>query len=105
MTCTGGHQEKFYQKAVGIGLATDQIKFCEQVYVPVKYNGEIITKHFLDFLVDEKIILELKRGQFVPAHVIRQTKQYLQALDLELAVVACFTYSGVVVKRIINQAV
>ena len=98
----GGHREQYYQKAVAIALEQAKIPFREQVYAPLVYNGKVIGKYYLDFLVDEKIILELKRGQFVPATVINQTKEYLSALQRDLAIIACFTYSGVVIKRIIN---
>ena len=98
----GGHQEKYYQKAVAIGLKEKQIKFEEQVYVPLKFNGEIVGKYFLDFLIEGSIILELKRGKFIPAKVIDQTKQYLDTLHLELGLIECFTTDGVFTKRIIH---
>lgn len=56
----------------------------------------------MDFLIEDKIVLELKRGKFVPFKVIDQVKQYLGSLNLHLALVACFTTDGVVVKRIIK---
>ncbi len=99
----GGHEERYYQKAVAIGLKSKNIKFSEQYYVPLKFNDEIVGKYFLDFLIEDKIILELKRGKFLTARVIDQTKKYLQTLELELALIACFTYNGVFSKRIINQ--
>lgn len=37
------------------------------------------------------------------ADSIEQTKEYLFALNLSLALIANFTYSGVHIKRIINQ--
>ncbi len=99
----GGHQEKYYQKAVGIGLGYRHLIFGEQVYVPLRYENEIVGKYFLDFLIENKIVLELKRGEFISASVIEQTKQYLSALNLKLAIIACFTYRGVVIKRVINE--
>ncbi|EKE07391.1 MAG: hypothetical protein ACD_18C00100G0005 [uncultured bacterium] len=99
----GGHLEKYYQKAVALGLKNKNINFKEQYYVPLKYENEIVGKYFLDFLIEDKIVIELKRGQFVPANIINQTKQYLVSLNLELALIACFTHKGVFIKRIINQ--
>ena len=98
----GGHLEKYYQKAVAIELKNKNIKFTEQHYVPVEYQGENIGKYYLDFLIEDKIVLELKRGIFVPANLIQQTKKYLSALNLKLALIACFTNKGVVIKRILN---
>lgn len=99
----GGHSEKYYQKSVAIGLYKKEMKFVEQYYVPLECFGEKIGKYYLDFLIEDKIILELKRGIFVPAQVIEQTKKYLEALNLKLAIIACFTHSGVVIKRVVNE--
>ena len=98
----GGHLEKVYQKAVAHGLQKQGIKFSEQVYTPLRFEDKIIGRYYLDFLIEDKIVLELKRGQFVSAQVIHQTRQYLESLKLQLALASCFTYSGVYVKRIVN---
>jgi GxxExxY protein len=79
------------------------LSFQEQYYVPLRFENEVIGKYFLDFLIEGCIILELKRDQFIPAHIIYQTKQYLMTLNLSLALIACFTHKGVFIKRIINQ--
>ncbi|MBP9731887.1 MAG: GxxExxY protein [Candidatus Magasanikbacteria bacterium] len=99
----GGHQEKHYQKAVAVGLQNQKIKFQEQFYTPLTFQGEQVGKYFLDFLVEDNIVIELKRGLFIPRKIIEQTFQYLQALDLQLGIIACFTNQGVIIKRIINQ--
>lgn len=98
----GGHKESYFQKAVAIGLTNAGMSFQEQVYVPLKFNGHIIGKYFLDFLIEKTIILELKRSRFIPAIIINQTKEYLTALNLQLAIIACFTHNGVIIKRIVN---
>lgn len=98
----GGHKEKYYQKAISMALTKANLKFIEQKYVPLTYNNEIIGKYFLDFLIEDKLILELKQGKFANAFIIKQTNQYLAALNLQLALIACFTNNGVVIKRIIN---
>ncbi|MFA5128115.1 MAG: GxxExxY protein [Patescibacteria group bacterium] len=98
----GGHKESYYQKAVATALRDKGIKFVEQYYVPLKYNNQIVGKYYLDFLIEDKIVLELKRGKYLVAKVIDQTNQYLKTLNLQLAIIACFTYTGVTPKRIIN---
>ncbi len=55
-----GHSEKTYQKAHAVMLTRNNHKFMEQVYYPVKFKNEIISKGFLDFSIEEKIIVELK---------------------------------------------
>ncbi len=99
----GGHKESYFQRAVAVGLKNRGIEFKEQYYVPVKFEDEIVGKYFLDFLIGDKIILELKRGKFIPAHIINQTKEYLEVTKCKLAIIGCFTHTGVVIKRIINH--
>ena len=54
----GGHQEKYYQKAIKIGLIKAELKSQEQVYVPLKFDNQVVGKYFLDFLVEDKIVIE-----------------------------------------------
>ncbi|MBU0597341.1 GxxExxY protein [Patescibacteria group bacterium] len=98
-----GHRERYYQKAVKVGLEKKGIKYKEQFYVPIRFEGELIGKYYLDFLIEDKIVLELKRGKYIPANVINQTKQYLESLEMKLGLIACFTHTSVHVKRIINH--
>jgi len=99
----GGHREKYYQNAVSLGLKKVGLKFKEQFYVPLKFDGKIIGKYFLDFLIEDKIVLELKRGNIIAVNNIDQVKQYLSVLDLKLALIASFTYNGVKINRILNE--
>ncbi|MBI4427350.1 MAG: GxxExxY protein [Candidatus Magasanikbacteria bacterium] len=99
----GGHNESYYQKAVAIGLKNAGIKFVSQRYVPLKFQDEKVGKYYLDFLIEDKIVLELKRGHWLPVAVLEQVKKYLESLNLDLAIVACFANDGVIIKRVINE--
>ncbi|MBI2968253.1 MAG: GxxExxY protein [Bacteroidetes bacterium] len=55
-----GHSEKTYQKAYAKMLRINNIKFEEQVYYPVRFKNEIVSKGFLDFNVEEKVITDCK---------------------------------------------
>ena len=98
----GGHPEKYYQKAIALGLKEKGIHFQEQYYVSLQYNHVTIGKYYLDFLIEDKIILELKRGKYYSRGVITQTRQYLDALKLQLGILACFGHDAVITKRIVN---
>ncbi|MBU2542817.1 GxxExxY protein [Patescibacteria group bacterium] len=99
----GSHPEKTIQKAVATILQKKGLSFVEQHYVPVKIEDKIIGKYFLDFLIESKIVLELKRGRYLPKNVYNQVEQYLQSLNLPLAIVGCFAHDCVIIKRIINH--
>jgi len=99
----GGHRETYYQRAVAIGLKNEKLTFQEQVFVPLTFQGIQVGKYFLDFLVEDSIVIELKRNLFVSRKIIDQTIQYLQAMNLSLGIIACFTHRGVIIKRVINH--
>jgi len=71
--------------------------------VPLKFNDKIVGKYYLDFLIEDKIVLELKRGNIVAVNNIDQVKGYLSALNLKLAIIASFTFNGVKINRILNE--
>jgi GxxExxY protein len=97
-----GHMEKIYQKALAIVLSTKNIKFKEQVYYPVKFRSKLIGKGFLDFLIEEKIIVELKKDNRFSKTNIEQVFNYLKLSGLSLAILINFTKEGIKFKRIIN---
>jgi len=98
----GGYLEKYYQKAVAESLKIANLKFVEQVHAPFMFNGVKIGKCFLDFLVDDKIILELKKGNRFFRKDIEQVYSYLKINNLQLGILANFTNHGVETKRIVN---
>ncbi|MFA7245292.1 MAG: GxxExxY protein [Candidatus Magasanikbacteria bacterium] len=99
----GAVPEKYIQKAVATGLEKNGISFQEQYYVPITFEGKHIGKYYLDFLIENCIILELKRGRYVPKSVFSQTLGYIDKLNMKLAIVASFAYDAVIIKRIINH--
>ncbi|KKU26074.1 MAG: hypothetical protein UX39_C0013G0021 [Candidatus Magasanikbacteria bacterium GW2011_GWA2_46_17] len=98
-----GHQEKYYQRATALGLTNEKLKHKEQLYVPLVFRGVKIGKNFLDFLVEDVIVLELKKGEFVPSIIYQQVEEYLRSINKPLAIVANFTSKGVRYKRVINK--
>jgi GxxExxY protein len=97
-----GHLEKFYQKAYAIALTKKGIKFTEQLYAPLFFQGQIIGKNFLDFFIEEKIIVELKKGNFFSKSNIDQVLEYMTRTKLKLALIINFASDRVIYKRIVN---
>lgn len=56
-----GYQEKYYQKAIARALKILGILFKEQLPFNIRFKGEIIGRYYLDFLIENKIILEIKK--------------------------------------------
>jgi GxxExxY protein len=97
-----GHLEKFYQHAYAVALTNKGINFKEQFYAPLFFQGKIIGRQFLDFLVEDKIVVEIKKGNHFSKSNIDQVNQYLISSKLQLAILINFGNEKVLTKRIIN---
>lgn len=98
-----GHKEKYYGNAVAEGLKSVGISFAQELYVPILFNGKVVGRYFLDFLIDGKIVLELKKGDaYSSKKHIEQVFAYLKANGLQLGILAQFTSEGVKYRRIVN---
>lgn len=97
-----GLPEKYYQKALAEELALRGILFNRELRYAIKYRNRIIGSGYLDFLIDQKIILEIKKGPSFSKGHIDQVLAYLRATNLKLAILANFSSQGIMFKRIIN---
>ncbi len=98
-----GHLEKIYQKAYAKELKEAGIVFKEQAPYQVIYKEEVIGNNYLDFLIEEKVIIELKRSDFYSKKYIDQVSNYIKVSNLKLAILINFTTNGVRIKRIVNE--
>jgi len=97
-----GHKEKYYQNAVVITLDKEKIKFERELYTPVQYKNKTIGRYFLDFLIEGKVVLELKQGEQFSRSNINQVYSYLKSNNLQLGIIANFTSKAVKYRRIVN---
>jgi GxxExxY protein len=97
-----GHKERYYQKAIAVALRTAKISFKEQVYSPVIFKDNNVGNYFLDFLIEDKIVLEIKSGEKFLKQNIAQIYSYLKTKKLKLGILANFTKEGLKFKRIVN---
>lgn len=97
-----GLQEKYYQKAIAKMLSNNGISFQEQVPYKIAIKGVEVGRYYLDFLIDDKIVLEIKRGRHYSRRNIEQVKGYLHVTKKQLAILANFMPDGVKTLRIPN---
>lgn len=99
----GQFEEKYYQRAVERIFLKKHIPFVKELKVDISFEGNKIGKYFLDFLVYDKIVLELKTVPvLLPIH-FRQVRSYLKVKDLELGILANFRGEQVHYKRILHD--
>ncbi|MBU3901121.1 GxxExxY protein [Patescibacteria group bacterium] len=96
------YQEKHYQKAVEIKLKELKIPYQREAKVNIEFNGEELGEFFIDFIIDGKIILELKRIWKITADDIKQVLRYLKATNLKLGIIVNFRHQRLESRRVLN---
>lgn len=97
-----GHRERTYQKALEEEFNNQRITFKKELYFPIYFKNKLVSKYFFDFLVEDKIILELKVSNDLYQNDISQILAYLKTRNYHLGILAVFTNNGVKTKRIVN---
>ena len=97
-----GYKEKYYQKAIATFLQNMGIPFKEQVHCPIIFKDNNVGHCYLDFLIANKVILEIKSGEKFLKQNIRQIYSYLKTKNLKLGILANFTKEGLKFRRILN---
>ena len=98
----GGYQEKVYQKAINNELKINKIPFLQQVRTNINYNSRSIGEYYLDFIIDHKIVLELKISPSFSVRDIMQVLNYLKQSSLELGILASLNRNNIIYKRILR---
>ncbi len=97
-----GMDEKFYQKVFAKELEKGKLGFEKEKFIRLKYEGQDIGSYFLDFVIENKIIVELKvRARFGYVH-IKQVLAYLKSAGYKLAIIIYFTRDGIKYRRVVN---
>ena len=97
-----GHPEKVYQKAMAILFDEKEIPYTKEEYVPIKFRDVLLRKQFIDFVVENKIVVELKKNFHFSKTHIDQVLYYMQEKNIQLAILINFGKEGATFKRIIN---
>ena len=95
-----GFLESMYEEALAIELAAAGIGFERQKLLPVFYREHLIGEHRLDFLVEQKVILELKAISALEDIYFAIVRSYLKAANLDDALLLNFASTRLTVKRV-----
>lgn len=97
-----GYHEKYYQRAYAVELKKAGYKFDRELRADIVYDGQKIGKYFVDFLVEGKIIVEIKVGNDFHTNYLKQVLSYLKVTKKRLGIIILFTPKGVRFKRLVN---
>ncbi len=97
-----GHSEVVYKDALEYELTSNQIPFSREKSYKIEYKNIVLPRVYnADFVVYDKIILELKAVESLTSGHIKQTLNYLAASGLKLGLLVNFGEDSLNHKRIV----
>jgi GxxExxY protein len=98
-----GFQEVVYQRALAIELDDCGLQYIREQEMPLFYKDHHIGTRRVDFLVDEKVLVEIKAiSKLEDVHFV-QAINYLQAFKLEVGLLINFGSTSVEFKRVMKN--
>ena len=98
-----GHKESIYQKALAEEFKKTGLLFSQEKAIDIKYGDKKIGIYRPDFIVEDKILIELKALPFIGAIQQKQIWSYLKGSDHKLALLINFGGTDIEIKRVIHD--
>ncbi|MCH8127341.1 GxxExxY protein [candidate division KSB1 bacterium] len=98
-----GFQEVIYQRALAIEMQKQKLSFQQELKISIYYDDQQIGSRRVDFLVDEKVLVELKALVKMESVHMAQAINYLEAFNLEIGLLINFGSKSLEFKRLINN--
>ncbi len=98
-----GYKEIIYSNALAEELLEKGLKFEREKTVQIfsPKSGKVVGNYRPDFIVENKIVLEIKAVDFVPKNFIDQIYSYLRNSEYQLGFFVNFKSPRLYIKRII----
>ncbi len=85
-----GFHEKIYEKALALALDSKGLKYEQQKAYNILFQGEVVGTFIPDFVIENKIIVELKTIDHIGNNEKGQVLNYLRASNLGLGLIFNF---------------
>jgi len=102
-TLGNGFQEVIYQRCLGIELERAGIAFVRESEQEIFYDGIRVGTRRADFVVDGKIIVELKAIIDLEDVHLAQAKNYVVAYDFAVGLLINFGANSLQFKKLFNK--
>jgi GxxExxY protein len=98
-----GFLESVYEEALAVEFALSGIQFVRQKTVPLYYKDHQIGEHRLDFLVEGRVVIELKAIRSLEDIHFAIGRSYLKATNLHDGLLLNFATIPLTVKRFCRE--
>lgn len=94
-----GHKESVYQKALGLEFKNVNLNFAIETSLPIVYQNKKIGTYKPDFIVENKIIIEIKAVPVMPKSYETQLTYYLKGTNYKLGFLINFGSNKIDIRR------
>lgn len=95
-----GHKELVYHNALEIEFRKAGLAFESKKNIPIQYDGKTVGTYQPDFIIEGKILIELKALPEIGRPQVEQTWSYLKGCNYRLALLVNFGSRDLEIKRI-----
>ncbi len=97
-----GFSEIIYGDSLEIEFKKNNITYSREKRFSIKYKGETLPHYYIaDFIIDNKIILEIKAIESLTSSHLKQTLNYLAAAKIKLGLLVNFGEDSLTYKRVV----
>lgn len=97
--------EKQCADALEMLLKENNIPYEREKEILIPFGKKEISGNRVDFLIRNKILVDIKSKKYITREDYLQMRRYLQAANLKLGLIVNFRSKSVVIKRVINSEV
>ena len=98
-----GYREKIYSRCLAIELERAGLNFQSEVDYPIEYDGIVVGKRIVDYIVESKVPLELKAIKELTDKELNEGLNYLESHNMETGLLINFGGESLEFKRLFNK--
>ena len=102
-----GFQEVVYQRALAVEMERRGLSFAREwevpIFLPILFGERQVGTRRVDFLVDGKVVVELKAISGLERVHLAQAINYLEAFGLEVGLLLNFGAAQLEFRRVVNS--
>ena len=97
--------EKQYSDAIEFKLKEQNISYEREKILPISFQGERKGRNTVDFLIEDKIVVETKAKLIIERSDYYQTQRYLTSLNVKLGILVNFRDRYLKPRRVLNSSI
>jgi GxxExxY protein len=96
-------KERNYQDAIELIFKKERIYYQREKELELPFDGSKLKGFYADFVINNKVILEIKASRFIKNEDICQVSRYIKAARVPLGIIVNFKRNKLEYKRVINS--